>query len=301
MTAVGPRHLLAIEDLGREGILALLDRAEELQGKPLSRSIFAGVTLGLLFFQTSTRTRFGFHAAMTRLGGTAIELNETRYQAGMSRGESVSDTLRCISAYCDGVVLRHPSVVEFQEAAAVSSVPIINGGSGIEHHPTQTLIDLFAIRRRFGHLEGLRIGVVGDLIGSRSARSLVASLAYFPPAELRLMAPESRQLPCTFLEALSTGCVTKTESLNVAGLDAIYMAGFPEAAGPVEERSRYRLTKESARSLDTAAIVLSPLPRIDEIDPAVDHLPQAGYFAQSEQGLLVRIALLIDLFGDRKT
>ena len=148
-----PRHLFSIDDLGREGILAILDRAEKLHAEPPDPRRFAGRILGLLFLQPSTRTRFGFHAAMARLGGTAIELQETKLQPGMTRAESLADTVRCVSAYCDVIVLRHSSTATVEQAMAVSAVPVINGGSGTEHHPTQTLIDLFTIRRRLGRLD----------------------------------------------------------------------------------------------------------------------------------------------------
>lgn len=297
-TKTALRHLLSICDLGRDGILSILDRAEELRTRPADPHRFAGRVLGLLFFQPSTRTRFGFHSAMARLGGTAIELHETKHQAGMTHPESLADTVRCISAYCDAIVLRHPSEGALEEAMAVSVVPVINGGSGVGHHPTQTLIDLFTIRDHRGHLNGLRIGLAGDLRNSRAARSLAAALIFFPPKALRLMAPTGRELPEGLVCALPAGSVETRGTLDPSGLDVLYMAGFREQHGcdsvPEDLRQCFRLTGARARSLAASALVLNPLPRIDEIDAEVDALPQAAYFEQSALGLEVRMAVLSD-------
>lgn len=290
------RHLDSIDQLGREGICRLLDRAAEIRRQPPDPACCRGKILGLLFFQPSTRTRFGFHAAIARLGGTGIELHEPRYEKGMTRPESAVDSVRSVSAYCDAVVLRHGDAEVFAAAMAASDVPVVNGGCGTERHPTQTLIDLFAIRERLGRLDGLRIGLAGDLGGSRSARSLVRGLRAFPPVELRLMAPSSSVLPDALLSKLTATDVRQIPRLEVGGLDALYMAGFPEGVGPSradeEVRAPFRLTAAKARDLDDKAVVLSPLPRIDEIEKGVDAAPQAVYFGQSRLGLVVRMAVI---------
>jgi len=292
-TQATPRHLLSIGDLGRDGILSILDRAEELRTKPADRYRFAGKVLGLLFFQPSTRTRFGFHSAMARFGGTAIELHETKHQPGMTHPESLTDTVRCISAYCDAVVLRHCSVAAFEESLSGSAVPVINGGSGVEHHPTQTLIDLYAIRRHFGRIEGLRVGIVGDLESSRASRSLLQALAYFPPSELRLMLPAGEA--AGLLPETLTMRAAISHTLLAGDLDLLYMGGLPEGGDGIyqeADRTSFYLTAERAAFLETTALVLDPLPRIDEIDPAVDVIPQARYFEQSADGAYVRGAIL---------
>ncbi len=290
------RHLLSISDLGQSGILAVLDRAEEFRLQSPRGTPFLGKILGLLFFQPSTRTRVGFHAAMARLGGATVEVAETKLQPGMGKAESLTDTVRSVSAYCDCLVLRHPSGDEFRSAIAVSDVPVINGGSGGEHHPTQALIDLFAIQRRFARLEGLRIGMAGDLEGSRAVRSLIQALAYFPPRELRLMSPKGRELPLPFLRGFSSSEINQRYELTVEGLDILYMAGLPKGLGESEldeaVRERFRLTRSRAERLPTEALVLNPLPRIDEIEIEVDELPVAGYFTQSREALFVRCAVL---------
>src|SRR5258708_7075538 len=148
-TAEAPklRHILSVNELGRSGILEVLGRAEELRIQQPHKTSLLGKVIGLLMLQPSTRTGAGFHAAMARLGGTAVEVTKTKMQPGMAGAESLADTVRSISAYFDCIVLRHSSLGEFFAAVAVSGAPVINGGSGREHHPTQALIDLFAIQR----------------------------------------------------------------------------------------------------------------------------------------------------------
>lgn len=293
-TGIHPQHLTSISELGREGILAILDRAEAIRAHGVDRARLAGKIVGLLVFEPSTRTRFGFHAAAIRLGASAIELNETKYQPGMSREESLSDTVRCLSGYCDALVLRHPSSAEFQQALEVSNVPIINAGCGQESHPTQTLIDLFAIRRHFGRLEGLRIGLVGDLAGSRSSASLLQALESFAPAEVRLMAPRkrwdhpARELPYPTAEYL--------DHLDPRDLDVLYAAGLPAGKAsqllPESIRSSFRVDRRRLAQLPSKSIVLSPLPRIDEIATEIDCCSQAAYFNASDGALFIRMAVL---------
>ncbi len=288
-------------DLGREGILSILERAEGFRTSRPDGAPYLGRILGLFFFQVSVRTRFGFHAAMARLGGTAIELTETKYQTGMTRPESLSDMMRSISSYCDALVLRHESATAFREALEASDVPVINGGCGCEHHPTQALIDLFAIRRRFGRLDGLRIGLAGDLASSRSARSLLQGLAHFPLQELRLLSPQAKEVPASLLADFPAGEVHLRDQLDVEGLDILYMSGLPEGTGPCrvedEVRGRFRLTRQRAEGLSDSSLVLNPLPRIDEIAPEIDALPIAGYFQQSREAVFVRCAVLEHVLG----
>jgi aspartate carbamoyltransferase catalytic subunit len=214
----------------------------------------------------------------------------------MSEGEAPIDAFRSVAGYCDAVVLRHRDEEAFRTILAVSPVPVINGGCGTTHHPTQSLIDLFYIRARLGQLDDLRIGLVGDLASSRAARSLVAALRYFRVRELRLMAPADRQLEPSALGTDLAGCTHFLDSLDLQGLNVLYMTGFPRGIGahqaPRSLRWKLRLTKKLAQKLPSSALILCPLPRIDEIARDVDDLPQAEYFEQSHCGLFVRMALI---------
>jgi aspartate carbamoyltransferase catalytic subunit len=290
------RGLFSIEDLSKEQILGILDRAEELRQSKTYPQSLADKIVGLLFFQPSTRTRIGFHCAALRLGGGVVELTEPKSQPGMGWPESLEDTVRVVSDYCDLLVLRHPNVDTLLQAVEVSSVPIINAGAGQEHHPTQTLIDLFAIRRRFGKIEGLRVGLVGDLASSRGAKSLVRAMRRWPPTELRLVAPEGRQVSDDVLQGFDRSILFESNRLDAAELDVLYVAGLPNVAGTIpygaDLRTRFAVTPEGLEAMPERGVVLCPLPRVDEIAVTVDALPEATYFSQSAEGLFVRAAVL---------
>ncbi len=290
------RHLLRVGDLDRLDIEALLDRAESLRRDPKSTRSRVGAVLGLALFQPSTRTLTGFQAAMARLGGASVVLSNLRMRPEMSEPESLEDTIRVLSAYCDALVFRHESPDALELAVAVTSCPVVNAGNGDDEHPTQALIDLFAIRRWHRRLDGLRIGIVGDMRGSRSTHSLIGALVHFAPAEIRLMFPHERGLPPAW-RVPSLPFTDREGRLDFDDLDVLYMAGLPPGTGedvvPGETRAKLRLSAaDAAARLPSRAVILSPLPRIDEIDRAVDERPNARYFEQSGEAQYVRMAVL---------
>jgi aspartate carbamoyltransferase catalytic subunit len=289
-------HLVRIADLSRSEIDDLLARAEELSASRGSARTLQGRVVSLLFFQPSTRTRVGFQAAAGLLGATPIEITRSKYQPGMEIPESLEDTVRVVSDYSDILVIRSAEMDDIHAAAHHSSVPVINAGAGREHHPTQALLDLFTIKRHFGTVAGLRVGVVGDLAGSRAAHSLVDALSMYPPAELRLMAPSGRELPPACYSWSSPNVVTTRDEIDARDLDVLYMAGLPTGVGanalPETLRRRFQANVRSVDILPLHGLILCPLPRVDEITPEVDGAHQAGYFEQSATGLFVRMAVL---------
>lgn len=295
------RHLLRIPDVGKPTLLHLLDRAEAFRADRSTWPSYPRLVLGLMFFAPSTRTLLGFQSAAGRLGGTAITSTGPKYVEGMSQPETFEDTVRAVSPYCDVLVVRHPEASALDRAASVSSVPVINAGNGTEEHPTQAIVDLFAIRRWHHRLTGLRIGIAGDLQSSRAAHSLVRALAYFDPAELRLMYPKGYSIPSWVVGTLSLPTTECPDRLELSGLDVLYMAGLPEGIGQTavgdSVRAKLRLTPQSISELPDDAVVLSPLPRIDEIDESLDGKPNCRYFEQSSDGLFVRLAILEHLLS----
>jgi aspartate carbamoyltransferase catalytic subunit len=292
------RHLGSIDDLLTEQVIGVLDRAEELRAGAAPRS-HVGKVLTLAFFQSSTRTRIGFACAGIRSGFGAVDLWADRYEASMSSAESLSDTIRVVSAYSDVMVLRHPSSDAWATATVAAQCPVINGGCGDGEHPTQALIDLFAIRRAVGKLEGLSVGIVGDIRGSRSAHSLMKGLARFAPREIRLMGPESRAdltIARYWTAGMARDRVTVRHELFLCDLDVIYMAGLPQGTGAdyldAEVRGRFRLTSDRLTELPSRVWVFCPLPRVDEFAPDVDDDRRARYFEQSDHGTWVRMAIL---------
>jgi aspartate carbamoyltransferase catalytic subunit len=290
------RHIFDIDSLPQVEIEAILNRAESFKEQQHPADLLSNRIAGLMFFQSSTRTRVGFDVAMKRLGGTSSLITETKYEPGMGWAESLEDTIRVVSAYCDVLIVRHQDTESLRRATMASSVPVINAGSGHEHHPTQALIDLFYIRSHFRRLEGLRIGFVGDLDGSRSTRSLIRAFTHWPPAELRLMAPSGRELPEALSGLFKISVISRADRLDASDLDVLYVSGLPNITGkdpyPESVRATFTVTPERVREMSDNGIVMCPLPRLDEIQPAVDFLPGAAYFSQSADGLFVRMAVL---------
>jgi aspartate carbamoyltransferase catalytic subunit len=291
------RHLGTIADLSSSEVIAILDHAEEMRlgSQPPSHR---GRVLTLAFFQSSTRTRMGFASAAIRLGFGTMDLVADRQDASMSSAESLSDTIRAVSAYSDALVLRHTAEGAWAAAVAHTRCPLINGGNGNDEHPTQALIDLFAIRRARGRLDDLRVGIVGDIRGSRSAHSLIKALVRLGQREIRVMGPESLLdgVVATRWFGDVRGPGTVFHELTLCGLDVLYVAGLPAVAGDARidqvERARFTLAPERLRNLPEAAVILCPLPRIDEIEPAVDKDARSRYFGQSDDGVFLRMAVL---------
>ncbi len=291
-----PRHLLSIRDLHPDDVTKILDRSAEFAVDRTAAPRGTGTVVGLMFFQASTRTRIGFNAATARLGGTAVEIDRTKHQAGMAAHESLEDTARVIGAYCDLLVIRHASVDAVTAMASVAPVPVICGGAGQRFHPTQVLLDLYAIRKHLGRLDSLRIGIAGDIRTSRTAHSLLRALAWYTPREVRLMAPRNRGPAVNALDDLSMQAVSQLAELDASELDVLYMAGMPPGTGEDrladEIRESFYLTTNRMSTLPQNAIVLCALPRTGDIDPQVDSDPRAAYFQQSADGLFVRMSIL---------
>jgi aspartate carbamoyltransferase catalytic subunit len=300
----GPhRHLLSVDDLTQAEIAAALRRAGELRVGAAARRAASGTLVCAAFFESSTRTRLGFAAAAARVGVGVVEIGEARSGPAMSAAESLADTVRVVSGMADVVLLRHPDAAAAHDAAFAARSPVVSAGLGEREHPTQALVDLFAIAQAFPAIDGLRVGLVGDLAGSRAAHSLARALGRHSLGELRLVAPDRRELQPEWCDGHDPAIVTRADRLELEGLDVAYFAGLPERRGDdvldAAARGAFALGPTAIRGLPERAIVLSPLPRIDEIDRALDCDPRCRYFAQSDDGVHVRTALLEWALGDR--
>ncbi len=293
------RHLISIDDLSKDDIIYVLDRAEEFEEIARGRKsdILEGKILANLFFEPSTRTRMSFEVAMKRLGGEVI--NVTAQEASsIAKGETLADTVRVVSKYADAIVIRHPLEGSARLASEFSEVPVINAGDGAGQHPTQTLLDLYTIRKE-SRLEGLRIALLGDLKYSRTVHSLIKALTLFN-AKIYLISPESLRLPEEFVEELE-GDIEEVELEEVIGeIDVLYVTRIQKERFPDEEEYRrvagsYKITPEILREAKEDLIIMHPLPRVDEIDPAVDATRHAKYFDQAFYGVPVRMAILTEV------
>ncbi len=301
-TRVPIRHLTGPHVLDRALIEHLLERANAFeQSTELQAGRLSGRLLASIFYEPSTRTRFSFEAAMYRLGGQVLSAENATGASSAAKGESLEDAIRVIGGYADGIVLRHSEVGAAARAAQVATVPVISAGDGPGHHPTQALLDLYTIKKELGRLDHLRIGLAGDLRNGRTARSLAVLLSRFPGNELVLISPPALRMGADVITSLEEAqqFLRETEDFAgaIPGLDVLYQTRIQaERFVSPEEYERHRgvnvVSHELMRRLPEHAILMHPLPRVDEIDPLVDADPRAAYYRQARNGLWVRMAVL---------
>lgn len=302
-----PVHLVSCRDLDRATIDDLLSRAQRMaEGAAPTDGRLQGKILASLFYEPSTRTRFSFESAMLRLGGSLLTAADAGQDSSAAKGETLEDTVRVVSEYADVIALRHPVQGAAARASAASRVPIINAGDGAGEHPTQALLDLFTIQQELGRLDHLRVGLAGDLRHARTARSLALLLAHFDGTELVLIAPPELQLAADVFDPLRRAGVALREEPNlgraITGLDVLYLTRiqrerFPSPEAYEQVRGIYVVDSTIIQRLPEQAILMHPLPRLDEITTAVDADPRAAYFRQARNGVPVRMAILDWLLG----
>jgi aspartate carbamoyltransferase catalytic subunit len=293
------RDIVSIRDYSRNEIDHVLDMAEVME--PLAKKgsdMLHGRIMATLFFEASTRTRLSFESAMTRLGGTALGFAETK-GTSVEKGENLADTIRVVEKYADVLVVRHPLEGAARMCAEFSSVPVINAGSGAEEHPTQALLDIYTVRKELGTVDGLNIGLVGDLRYGRTVHSLAYALANYK-IKLFLISPEILRMRKEVTEEVSKKIDVK-ESTSLADhlkdLDVIYMTRvqkerFADLQEYEKVKGSYTIRAEDLARTKKGSIVMHPLPRVDEIDPSVDSTPHAKYFQQVGNGVVMRMGLL---------
>jgi len=297
-------HVLSSEQFDRSLLDLTFARARALRDVRDGR--LAGRIMATLFYEPSTRTRLSFESAMLRLGGLVIGTEAAREFSSVIKGETLEDTVRMAMAYADVIVLRHDEAGAAARAAAVSEVPVVNAGDGPGEHPTQALLDLFTIESELGRIEGLQVVLCGDLRYGRTARSLALLLSQYPGVRLVFVAPAVVQMRDDILTLLHERGVphSQTDSLleAVGTADVVYQTRiqkerFENPADVERARGATRIDARTMERLRPDAIVMHPLPRVDEIAPEVDADPRAAYFRQARNGVAVRMALLDMLLG----
>lgn len=300
------RDLIDITDLNVSEINALLDLADDIIASPERyRSKCSGQKLATLFYEPSTRTRLSFEAAMYELGGRVLGFSDAN-SSSVSKGESVSDTIRVMESFAEIIAMRHPKEGAALVAAGSCSVPVINAGDGGHLHPTQTLTDLLTIRREHGSLESFKIGFCGDLKFGRTVHSLISALLRHEGVEFVLISPEELKLPGYIKSQLDAAEASweETSSLEEAlpELDILYMTRVQKERFFNEEdyirlKDTYILDENKLRLAKETMTIMHPLPRVNEIAVEVDRDPRAKYFEQVTNGKYVRMALLLLLLG----
>ena len=301
------RDIISIKDFTRDEIDYILEIAQAVE--PLAKAgsnMLRGKILATLFFEASTRTRLSFESAMHKLGGSTIGFAEAEI-ASVKKGENLADTIRVVENYADVIALRHPLEGSARLAAEFAQVPIINGGSGAEEHPTQALLDLYTILKEKGQIDGLNIALVGDLRYGRTVHSLAYALSLYD-VKLHLVSPEllrmRREVLDTIKERIKVVQKAAIEEV-LPKIDVLYVTRiqkerFAEMAEYAKVKGAYRIGLDLLENAKRDMVVMHPLPRIDEIADEVDGTPHARYFQQVWNGIVMRMALLSLILGATK-
>ncbi|MDP2974190.1 MAG: aspartate carbamoyltransferase [Candidatus Diapherotrites archaeon] len=301
--------VVSISDFSREDIEAVLKKAAEMEKTPpeKKKNVLENKTVAVLFFEPSTRTRLSFETAAQNLGGKIIGFAD----AGVSstaKGESLSHTIRVVSGYADMIVMRHSIEGAARRAAEVSDKPVINGGDGANQHPTQTLLDLYTIQKEFKKIDGINIGLLGDLKYGRTVHSLMYALANFKGVKVYCIAPESLRMPASIIDDTADKLQIKETSklqeflpkLDVLYATRIQKERFVDEFEYEQIKNVFVLGKEILRNAKKGFKLMHPLPIVNEIKPELDDSEAALYFQQAKNGIPVREALLAMLRDVKK-
>ncbi len=294
----------SIEQLGKEEIFDILNTAELFEKNP-NRDFLRGKVVATLFFEPSTRTRLSFETAVNRLGGRVIGFSDAKNTSSV-KGETLRDTIQMVSGYADLIIMRHNLEGAALYASEVSRIPIINAGDGANQHPSQTMLDLYSIRKTQGHLNDLHITMVGDLKYGRTVHSLIEGMSHFSPS-FSFVAPHQLELPREYVDYCKTHGIPAEyyddfSSDVIAKSDIVYMTRLQRERFLDEEdykavKDTFVLDKLLLNHAKENMKILHPLPRVNEIAQEVDDTPYAYYFRQAVNGMFVREALICRALG----
>ena len=294
------KNIISVRDLDKQKLELIFDATNKIINMSQDKrgEIARGKTLGYLFFEPSSRTRLSFESAMALLGGMSVGIADAT-SSSIHKGETLGDTVKVISSYCDVLVLRHSLDGSSRFATEISDKPVINAGSGTEEHPTQTIQDLFTIKKEKKKIDGLKIGIAGDLKYGRTVYSLLYGLRNYD-VDIHLISPESLRIRSdSTYDIKKELSYTESSSIDeyIDDLDVLYVTRIQKERFPDEEeyakvKGSYVIGSDMVKKMKDDAIILHPLPRIDEISTDVDNTKQAKYFEQAEYGKYTRAALL---------
>lgn len=302
-------HILSGKQFADKNLLnKIFAKAAELQSADESGNLpkpLAGKIAATIFYETSTRTRLSFEAAALKLGAKTISVADPKTSSA-SKGESLEDAIKVISGYCDILTLRHPENGAAEKASRVSSVPVINAGDGFNEHPTQALLDLYTIQKELGKIDGLKIAFLADMRFQRNIHSLCYIFPAYKNIKLYLIGPAELRLPDEYKKVLKDGGVEfeEMESLDavISDIDVLYIARvfkerFQNEADYERLKKSFFVDQKIVDKMKKDSAILHVMPRVYEMDPAVDTDPRAAYFRQAKNGMYVRMALLLYALG----
>ncbi|XP_057781811.1 aspartate carbamoyltransferase 1, chloroplastic-like [Salvia miltiorrhiza] len=297
--------VIEAQQFDRDTLSAIFDVAlemEKIEKNSTGSNLLQGYLMATLFYEPSTRTRLSFESAMKRLGGEVLTTENAREFSSAAKGETLEDTIRTVEGYTDIIVMRHFESGAARRAAATANIPVINAGDGPGQHPTQALLDVYTIQREIGKLDGIKVGLVGDLAYGRTVRSLAYLLAKYKDVKVYFVSPEVVKMKDDIKDYLTSKEVEWEESADLMEVaskcDVVYQTRiqrerFGERIDLYEEaRGKYIVDQNVMDVMQKHAVVMHPLPRLDEITVEVDADPRAAYFRQAKNGLYIRMALL---------
>jgi len=298
------KSIVSISDYTKDQIINILDSAATFEAKP-NQTILKGKVAATLFFEPSTRTRLSFETAVNRLGGRVIGFSDASTTSS-SKGETLKDTIRMVSNYADIIVMRHFLEGAARYASEVTDIPVINAGDGSNQHPSQTMLDLYSIRKTQGKLENLKIAMVGDLKYGRTVHSLLMAMTHFTP-EFYFIAPDELKMPEEYKIICNSAGIKYTEYTDfdqnvIDNVDILYMTRvqkerFTDLMEYEKVKNVYTLKLEMLKNTKENLRILHPLPRVNEINQDVDDSPKAYYFEQARNGLYTRQAMICNALG----
>lgn len=295
------KSLVSISDCSKEYILRILDLAEKFEQNP-NNKLLDGKLVATLFFEPSTRTRLSFETAVNRLGGRVIGFSDAATSSS-SKGETLKDTIKMVSNYVDLIIMRHPVEGAARLASEVASVPVINAGDGANQHPTQTMLDLYSIKKTQGKLEDLTLSMVGDLKYGRTVHSLLMAMRFFNP-KFNFVAPKELRMPEQYIDYCRKHKISfrEIEDMNdiLKETDILYMTRvqqerFTDLVEYEKVKNTYTLHNAMLDGSKDNLKILHPLPRVNEISEDVDDNPKAYYFEQARNGVYARQAVICDM------
>lgn len=298
------KHVISAGQFNKESLKEILALANKIKSGKYNPKSLSGKIMATLFYEPSTRTRLSFESSMLRLGGSVITTEDAKLFSSASKGETLEDTIRIVHSYADVIVLRHFEAGASEIASKYSRVPIINAGDGNGEHPSQALLDLFTIFSKFKS-KNLTICMIGDLANGRTIHSLSQLTSLYPQINLIFVSPRALSIPKKLKEYLKTKKINFTETENLINSikvsDVIYQTRiqkerFSSKKDYLKYFGKYIIDKDILKVLKNNAVIMHPLPRVNEITKDVDSDRRAIYFEEAQNGVYVRMALLTLLF-----
>src|SRR3989344_73725 len=296
------KHIISARQFDKKTLQKIFSVTDKIKSQKFNKNALSGKIMATLFYQPSTRTRLSFESAMIRLGGSVITTEDAAEFSSAIKGETLTDTIRVVNFYSDVIVIRHPESGIADLATKYSNIPIINAGDGVGEHPTQGILDLYTIFSKF-HSPDFTVAICGDHANYRPHHSLSYLLSLYPKIKIIYVSPKLLSMPRELKQHLINKKIkfSETEDFQsaVARADVVYQGRIPkEYLGKDYKKylDRYVLDKSILKNIKKNAIIMHPLPRLNEIAPEVDSDPRAIYFEQAQNGLFIRMSLLLLLF-----